>query len=192
MRCLACGRSQPALTPSSTHVHLPARLQAEDTDSGHVTTCMSPYNEAIAACISNGTNCVGFNSNCWCVPVGTGSQIAQSLTLPSSPWFHGTICQPSPFLLSDCRLKGSLDTLSQTDLCDLYVKQLPAGQWQLRSNNALCLARADSAAPDLPPLQLANCDASNPLQLFTREQTMTDGAYPPLPSSLLAFYYRST
>lgn len=75
-----------------------------------------------------------------------------------------------------CWMKTNLATLAQTGLTNLHVKQQPAGLWKLRSNNNLCLARS-TAAPDVPPLQLAACNAGDANQLFTQEKTMTDGAW---------------
>jgi len=54
------------------------------------------------------------------------------------------------------------------------VKQLPAGQFKLRADATLCLARGGG---DLPPLLLSPCDAAAATQLWVREMTSTDGPY---------------
>lgn len=125
----------------------------------------------MAACNANGTYCMGFNRE-WtgetiCRNDGRNLVIQYAHSFSSGYVANVVLCVCAA---GNCWMKGSLDRLSPTGLTDLFVKQNPAGQFQLRSNPSLCLSAGT-------PLTLANCDATQQSQLFTIEVSQTDGSY---------------
>jgi hypothetical protein len=121
----------------------------------------------------------GFNSNCWmkgstvdlapnsaadfCACRGVElveqrvSPLRSLLCLPHVPAFRP---QPHRFLL-----RRAAD-----------VKQLPAGQFQLRSDQTLCLG-VGPPGDGTTPLLLVKCDTTQTNQLWTAEQSLTDGSF---------------
>ena len=85
---------------------------------------------------------------------------------------NGTSCLA--FNTPNCYLKSGFDKLEITTLADLLVKQLPAGQFKLRANPALCLEVGTEA---IPVTSLQPCNPALPRQLWTVETSTSDGSF---------------